>query len=123
MCLAGISGIEVGYAFVMEYMQKHNDQFAVSAASEENAHRPAIHSEKELGLIFSIHHKRKVTKNLSLQPTTHGADRTPLSSKSVNSILPYKKILLIYNQKKRLLMIESLNIHENDLFYTYRYSR
>ncbi|MDQ6999024.1 MAG: hypothetical protein Q9M17_09960, partial [Mariprofundus sp.] len=51
----------------MEYMQKHNDQFAVTAASEEDAHRPSIHSEEELDLIFSIHQKRKLTKDLSLQ--------------------------------------------------------
>ncbi|MDX8387189.1 MAG: transposase, partial [Ghiorsea sp.] len=67
MRLAGISDMEAGNAFIMEYMQKHNDQFAVTAASEENAHRPGIHSEEELDLIFSIHQKRKLTKDLSLQ--------------------------------------------------------
>ena len=67
MRLAGISDMEAGNTFVMEYMQKHNDQFAVTAASEENAHRPSIHSDEELDLIFSIHQKRKLTKDLSLQ--------------------------------------------------------
>ena len=67
MRLAGIANIEEGNNFLTEYMQMHNSKFAVKAASDEDAHRPVLHSEEELDLIFSIHHKRKLTKDLSLQ--------------------------------------------------------
>ncbi|MDQ6957799.1 MAG: ISNCY family transposase, partial [Mariprofundaceae bacterium] len=67
MRLAGISSMEEGNSFLLEYMQKHNRKFAVKAASDEDAHRPVLHSEEELDLIFSIHHKRKLTKDLSIQ--------------------------------------------------------
>jgi len=34
---------------------------------DSNAHRLVLRDEQELDLIFSIHHKRKLSKNLSLQ--------------------------------------------------------
>ncbi len=67
MRLAGISSMEEGNAFLLEYMQKHNRKFAVQAASDDDAHRPVLHDDNELGLIFSTHHKRKLSKNLALQ--------------------------------------------------------
>jgi len=67
MRLAGIHSMADGNAFLQQYMEKHNHKFAVQPASDDNAHRPVIHSEQELNLIFSIHHKRKLSKDLSLQ--------------------------------------------------------
>ncbi|MDQ6977357.1 MAG: ISNCY family transposase [Ghiorsea sp.] len=67
MRLEGISNIEEGNAFLATYMKKHNQKFAVLPASEEGANRPVLHSEEELNLIFSKHHKRKLSKNLALQ--------------------------------------------------------
>ncbi len=67
MRLEGISGMEEGNAFLMQYMKTHNDKFAVQPVSDEDAHRPVLHNEEELDLIFSIHSKRKLSKNLSLQ--------------------------------------------------------
>jgi len=48
-------------------MAKHNQKIAVLPASDEGANRPVLHSEEELDLIFSKHHKRKLSKNLALQ--------------------------------------------------------
>ena len=67
MRLAGISSIAQGNAFLEQYMEKHNRKFAVKPADDSDAHRLVLHNEQELGLIFSIHHKRKLSKNLSLQ--------------------------------------------------------
>jgi len=67
MRLAGISGMEQGNAFLQAWMEKHNSKFAVSPVSDEDAHRPVLHDEQELDLILSIHSKRKLSKNLTLQ--------------------------------------------------------
>lgn len=67
MRLEGISSIEEGNAFLAKYMEKHNQKFAVLPASDEDANRPVLHSQEELDLIFSKHHKRKLSKNLALQ--------------------------------------------------------
>jgi len=67
MRLEGISNIEEGYAFLATYMEKHNRKFAVLPACDEDAHRPVLHNEEGLDLIFSKHHKRKLSKNLALQ--------------------------------------------------------
>jgi len=67
MRLAGIRSMEEGNTFLEQYMEKHNQKFAVQPADQLDAHRPVLHDEQELGLIFSIHHKRKLSRNLSLQ--------------------------------------------------------
>jgi len=67
MRLAGIDNMEEGNAFLEQYMEKHNQKYAVKPADQLDAHRPVLHDEQELGLIFSIHHKRKLSRNLSLQ--------------------------------------------------------
>ena len=71
MRLAGISDMEQGNAFLKAYMERHNSKFAVTAHVEDDAHRPVIHSEDELDLILSIHHKRKLTKELAIQYNNH----------------------------------------------------
>ena len=67
MRLASVSTMAEGNAFLDEYMQKHNQKFAVKPASDEDAHRAIQHSEEELNLIFAKHYKRKISKNLSVQ--------------------------------------------------------
>jgi len=67
MRLAGISGMEEGNAFLAAYMEKHNRKFAVQPASDIDAHRKVLHSQEEMELILSIHSKRKLSKNLTLQ--------------------------------------------------------
>jgi len=67
MRLAGISSMEEGNAFLASYMEKHNRKFAVEPASDADAHRPVLHNHQELDLILSIHSRRKLSKNLTLQ--------------------------------------------------------
>lgn len=67
MRLAGISSMEEGNTFLELYREKHNSKFAVNPADDYDAHRRVQYDEQELELIFSIHHKRKLSKNLSLQ--------------------------------------------------------
>jgi len=67
MRLQGISNIEEGNAFLDTYMRKHNQKFAVLPACDEDAHRLVLHNEDELDFIFAKHHKRKLSKNLTLQ--------------------------------------------------------
>ncbi len=67
MRLAGISGMEEGNAFLAAYMEQHNRKFAVQPASDTDAHRKVLHTQEEIDLILSIHSKRKLSKNLSLQ--------------------------------------------------------
>jgi len=67
MRLACISSMEEGNAFLQAWMEKYNRKFAVQPASNEDAHRPVLHNEQELDLIFSIHSQRKLSKNLTLQ--------------------------------------------------------
>jgi hypothetical protein len=67
MRLAGVSSIEQGNAFLAGYLPVFNRRFAKRPRQPENAHRPVLHSKQDLDLIFSIHHQRTLSKNLSLQ--------------------------------------------------------
>jgi hypothetical protein len=67
MRLAGVSSIDQGNAFLVHYLPVYNRRFAKRPRNHENAHRPVLHSSQELDLIFSTHHQRTLSKNLSLQ--------------------------------------------------------
>ena len=67
MRLEGISSIEEGNTFLAKYLPAHNRRFSKPPRQKENAHRPVLHSQQDLDLIFSIHHQRVLSKNLSLQ--------------------------------------------------------
>ena len=67
MRLAGVSSIEHGNAFLAKYLPLYNRRFAKVPRQPEDAHRPVQHSGQDLDLIFSIHHQRTLSKNLSLQ--------------------------------------------------------
>jgi transposase len=67
MRLAGVSSIEEGNAFLAKYLPEHNRRFAKPPRQKENAHRPVLHSQQDLDLIFSTHYQRVLSKNLSLQ--------------------------------------------------------
>ena len=67
MRLAGVSSIDQGNAFLVRYLPIYNHRFAKPPRLPENAHRPVLHSQQDLDLIFSIHHLRTLSKNLSLQ--------------------------------------------------------
>lgn len=65
--LQGISDIETANTWLPAFIEDYNRRFAVSARSEQDAHRPILHDEQELNLIFTIHYQRKLSKNLTLQ--------------------------------------------------------
>ena len=65
--LAGISDIEAANAFLPGFVQAYNERFAVSPQNPIDAHRPVLHAAEELGLIFSLHAERKLSRNLTFQ--------------------------------------------------------
>jgi len=67
MRLEGVSSIEEGNTFLAKYLPAHNRRFSKPPRQKENAHRPVLHSQQDLDLIFSIQHQRVLSKNLSLQ--------------------------------------------------------
>lgn len=67
MRLRGIDSMEAGNAFLESFRQNYNQRFAVCAKSQQDAHRPVLHLEQELELIFSIQSTRKLSKNLTMQ--------------------------------------------------------
>ena len=67
MRLRNISTIEAANDFVSDYMQNFNSRFAVLPRNTDDAHRPCLHSDKELNLIFSLQETRILTKNLIVQ--------------------------------------------------------
>ncbi len=48
-------------------MADYNSRLAIEAQRPEDAHRPVLHIPDELNLIFSLHHTRTLSKNLSFQ--------------------------------------------------------
>lgn len=65
--LRSISDIDTANAFLPEFVARYNARFAKSPQSPTDAHRAVLHDADELGLIFSIHHTRKLSKNLTCQ--------------------------------------------------------
>jgi hypothetical protein len=49
------------------FIEDYNHRFSVPAHYPQDAHRPVLHSEDELKRIFTLHHSRELTKNLTLQ--------------------------------------------------------
>jgi transposase len=64
--LAGISDIETANKFLPEFINKHNQKFAVEPKEKSDAHRPLNFSKDELNKIFSIQTIRTSSKNLEL---------------------------------------------------------
>jgi transposase len=67
MRLAGIDAIEAANAWLSGFIADYNQRFAVTPEQPEDAHRPVLHDEAELGLILCRHHHRTLSKNLTLQ--------------------------------------------------------
>ena len=67
MRLRCIDDTEAANAFLPEFMKDYNARFSVKPQSEDDAHRAVLHSTEELGLIFTLHHTRKLSKNLTIQ--------------------------------------------------------
>lgn len=67
MRLRNIDDMERANAFLPEFIETYNRRFAVSPQNAADAHREVLHSRPELDLIFSLHHTRKLSKNLTFQ--------------------------------------------------------
>ena len=63
----GISDIDTTNAFLPSFLSDYNPRFAVPPQNPADAHRPVLYDPQELGLIFSLHARRKLSKNLTLQ--------------------------------------------------------
>lgn len=58
---------ETANAFLDEYMELHNQRFAVEPRHAEDAHRKLLHQDRELQLILSRQSQRTLSKNLICQ--------------------------------------------------------
>lgn len=65
--LRGISDLDAANAFLPDFRADFNRRFARPPQNASHAHRPVLHSKDDLRLIFSIHHSRKLSKNLTCQ--------------------------------------------------------
>ena len=65
--LRGIDTPEVANAYLPMFIAEYNARFAVAAQSAVDAHREVLHSAEELERIFSLHHTRRLSKNLTVQ--------------------------------------------------------
>jgi len=65
--LRGISDIDSANAFLPEFIADYSRRFAVAPVSSVDAHRPVVHSARELDLLLSDHSARTLSKNLTLQ--------------------------------------------------------
>lgn len=61
-----ISSIEEANKYLPEFINDHNNRFAVEPRSDQNLHRPLQHTQAEKRAILSLQSTRKLTKNLTL---------------------------------------------------------
>lgn len=66
MRLAGISDMEAANAFLQTYLPEHNTRFAVPPTDSQDAHVSCTMNEAELARTCTIHHRRKLSKDLVL---------------------------------------------------------
>ena len=64
MRLRNISDIVAANKYLIEFMEQYNKRFAVEPFNTEDAHRQLLQNKAKLRHILSIHHTRKLTKNL-----------------------------------------------------------
>jgi transposase len=64
MRLRNISSMEDGNAYLVEFVEKHNERFAVTPQNPKDAHSPLFHDTASLEMILSVQSERKLSKNL-----------------------------------------------------------
>ena len=67
MRLQGIHDIDTANAFLATFIEHYNRRFAVAPQNPHDAHRPVVHTPRELALVLCLHHTRTLSKNLTLQ--------------------------------------------------------
>ena len=65
--LQGINDSRTANAFLPSFMTTYNARFAIEPQNPTDAHRPVLHNQKELALILTRQHPRKLSKNLTCQ--------------------------------------------------------
>lgn len=65
--LQGVSDIDAANAFLPAFLAAYNARFAKAPVSPVDAHRPLLHTPAELTLILSLHHCRRLSKDLAFQ--------------------------------------------------------
>ena len=65
--IAGISNMEDGNAFLMDFMNRYNAKFAKAPAKPDNLHRALNIELDRLAEVFCLREKRYVTKDLILK--------------------------------------------------------
>lgn len=65
--LRGINDIETANAYLREFIEDYNARFAKPPLNPVDAHREVLHDADALDLIFSLHHTRTLSKNLTFQ--------------------------------------------------------
>jgi len=66
MRLKRINNLDEGNQFLPEFMDKFNQQFGKQAKNQEDAHRPVLHTTREIDLILSRQETRKVSNQLEI---------------------------------------------------------
>jgi len=66
MRLQGINTLEQANDYLPKFITLFNVKFAKQASNEEDAHRPVLHSDREIELILSKQTKRKVSNQLEV---------------------------------------------------------
>ena len=64
MRLAGINSMEIANEFLLTYIPKHNERFAVAPANAADAHEPSDLTQTQLAQVCAVHHERKLSKDL-----------------------------------------------------------
>ena len=67
MRLQGIHDIDTANAFLATFIEHYNRHFAVAPQNPHDAHRPVVHTPRELALILCLHHACILSKSLTLQ--------------------------------------------------------
>ncbi|HAH11212.1 MAG TPA: ISNCY family transposase [Alphaproteobacteria bacterium] len=93
MRLAGINDMPAANAFLPDYLERHNQRFAVPPAAGDDAHQPFDGSADTLSRICALHHLRTLSKDLVLSFNrqryilqTGGAPRYALRGRKVTVI-------------------------------------
>jgi len=105
--LRGIDNMERANAFLPEFKIDYNRRFALAPASDEDAHRPVVHTTRELDLVLCEHSVRTLSKNLTLQyrntiyQLKHSGPGYHLrGAKVIICELPSGQVVLLYQKRE-----------------------
>ena len=65
--LEGINDMATANAWLPQFMAQYNARFGVPPQDPVNAHRKVLHDPAELAQVLSLHHTRRLSKNLTCQ--------------------------------------------------------